>query len=96
MRHLTKRIGQCKKIDQIGFELLHHPPYSKDLAPSDYYRFPQLKKYLKGTKFASDNDVIQTTEAWFEDQSSEFYLRGLNMLEYRCNKCIDMKGDYVE
>ena len=66
-----------QKFDQIGFELLHHPPYSGDLAPSDYHIFPQLKKYLKGTKFASDNDVIQATEAWFEDQSSKFYLRGL-------------------
>ena len=50
-----------QKFDQIGFELLHHPPYSPDLAPSDYHL--QLKKYLKGTKFASDNEVIQATEA---------------------------------
>ena len=64
-----------QKFDQIGFELLHHPPYSQDLAPLDYQLFPQLKEYLKGKKLVSDNDVIQATEAWFEDQSSEFYLR---------------------
>jgi hypothetical protein len=27
---------------------LDHPPYSPDLAPSDYHQFPGLKKQLKG------------------------------------------------
>ena len=46
-------------------ELLHHPPYSQVLAPS--HLIPRLKKYLKGTKFASVNEVVQATEAWFEE-----------------------------
>ena len=28
----------------LRYELLHHLPYSPDLAPSDYYLFPVLKK----------------------------------------------------
>lgn len=35
-------------IHDLGFKTLDHPPYSPDLAPSDYYLFPQLKKNLKG------------------------------------------------
>jgi histone-lysine N-methyltransferase SETMAR len=85
-----------QKLGEIGFELLPHPPYSPDLAPSDYYLFPQLKKFLKGTKFDSNTEVEQTAEAWFRGQTSEFYLDGLKKLEHRCNKCIVMKGDYVE
>ena len=27
---------------KCGFELLQHPPYSPDLAPSDFYLFPKL------------------------------------------------------
>ncbi|XP_048483622.1 histone-lysine N-methyltransferase SETMAR-like [Plutella xylostella] len=30
-----------------GYESLIHPPYSPDLAPSDYYLFPKLKKELR-------------------------------------------------
>ena len=32
------------EIHNCGFELLPHPPYSPDLAPSDFHLFPNLKK----------------------------------------------------
>ena len=31
--------------------ILHHPPYSPDLAPADYFLFPKLKFSLKGRHF---------------------------------------------
>jgi histone-lysine N-methyltransferase SETMAR len=31
-------------IQKLNFELLPHPPYSPDLAPSDYHLFCSLKK----------------------------------------------------
>jgi len=40
-----------KKLAYLGFQCLHHPPYSPDLAPSDYHLFPGLKKQLKVTIF---------------------------------------------
>ena len=36
------------KLAYLGFIFLDHPPYSPDLAPSDYHLFPGLKKQLKG------------------------------------------------
>jgi histone-lysine N-methyltransferase SETMAR len=85
-----------QKIKDLGFELLDHPAYSPDLAPSDYYLFPALKKHLKGTRFASDQEVIGAAEIWFADQPKEFFLRGFQKLEERCNKCVQLRGDYVE
>jgi len=32
---------------ECGYELLPHPPYSPDLAPSDFYLFPLLKEHLR-------------------------------------------------
>jgi len=32
-----------KKLAYLGFQSLDHPPYSPDLAPSDYHLFPGLK-----------------------------------------------------
>ena len=46
-------------ISTAGFELLDHPPYSPDLAPSDYRLFPKLKEHLRGKKFSFDNEVMQ-------------------------------------
>jgi len=33
-----------KKLAYLGFQFLHHLPYSPYLTPSDYYLFPGLKK----------------------------------------------------
>ena len=32
------------KLAYLGFQCLDHPPYSPDLAPSDYHLFPGIKK----------------------------------------------------
>jgi len=36
-----------KKLAYLGFQCLDHPPYSPDLATSEYNLFPGLKKQLK-------------------------------------------------
>ena len=44
-------LGTQKKLAYLGFQYLDHPPYSLDLALSDYHLFPGLKKQLKGRHF---------------------------------------------
>jgi hypothetical protein len=39
------------------YELLEHPPYSPDLAPSDFCLFPKLKLFLAGRHFSSNQEV---------------------------------------
>lgn len=70
-----KSLIAMQKINEVGFELIDHPPYSPDLAPSDYYLFPKLKKNLKGKKFSSNEAVIRAVEEWFADQNKEFFLK---------------------
>jgi len=40
-----------KKLAYLGFQYLDHPPYSPDLAPSDYRLFPGLKKTIESSRF---------------------------------------------
>ena len=80
----------------LGFTCVPHPPYSPDLAPSDYHLFPHLKKHLKGKHFPSDEALIAEVEGWFTQQDKTFYLQGLEMLQHRCEKCIELRGEYVE
>jgi len=49
-----RALASQKKLAYLGFQFLDHPPYSPDLAPSDYHPFPGLKKQLKGRHFSSD------------------------------------------
>jgi hypothetical protein len=37
--------------------VLHHPPYSPDLSPYDYFLFPKLKLPLKGRLFEDVQDI---------------------------------------
>ena len=60
-------------IRNDGFELLQHPPYSPDLATSDSYLFSKLKEFVKGCKFADDNDVISIANGWLEKQVKQFF-----------------------
>jgi len=74
----------------------YHPPYSPDLAPSDYHLFPGLKKKWKFRHFSSDAEVIAAAETWLDGQLPEFVLSGLQKLEQRGQKYIELPGEYVE
>ena len=77
-------------------ELFSHPPYSPDLAPSDYYLFADLKRMLQGKRFGFNEEVIAETQAYFEAKDKSFYKKGMEMLEKRWNECITFEGDYVD
>ncbi len=42
-------------LQDLGITPLNHPPYSPDLAPSDYYMFRHMKKHLSGQTFNTRN-----------------------------------------
>jgi len=85
-----------KNLAYLGFQCLDHPPYSPDLAPSDYNLFPGLKKQMKGRHFSSEAEAIAAAESWLDLQQSEFFLSGLQKLEQRAKKCTELRGEYVE
>ena len=89
------RVAQAAYCE-CKFEQLNHPPYSPDLAPSDYYLFQNLKSHLRGTRFWEDDELKAATEAWFEDQIDDFYFKGIDCLKEKWAKCIEVKGDYIE
>jgi len=91
-----RALATQKKLAYLGFQCLYHPPYSLDLAPSDYQLFTGLKKQLKGHHFSSDVEVTTAAETWLDGQHSEFFLSGLPKLELQAKKCIELRGEYVE
>ena len=73
-------------LADLGFEIMSLPPYSADLAPSDYILFPKLKSFLKGKRFACDYNVISAVNRYFEEQNKTFYKSGIEMLFQRYDK----------
>ena len=83
-------------MKECGFKKIEHPPYSPDLAPSDYYLFSKLKKYLRGRKFDDDEEDKAAVMEHFADKEPGYFLKGKGLLVHRCEKCVEIKGDYVE
>ena len=68
-----KSLATMDKLNELTFELLPHPPYSPDMAPSEYYLFADLKKMLQEKRFYSNEEVIAETNACFENKDKSFY-----------------------
>ena len=60
-------LEKCETIN-CDYDVPQDPPYSSDLAPSDYWLFGNLKKMLQGKRFGSNEEVISETETYFESK----------------------------
>jgi histone-lysine N-methyltransferase SETMAR len=84
------------KLRDLLYELLEHPPFSPDLAPSGFFLFPKLKLFLAGQCFSSNQEANAAVEGYFADLMRNHYRDGIMALVHCWNKCIRLKGDYVE
>jgi histone-lysine N-methyltransferase SETMAR len=62
-------------LRKLKWNLLTHPPYSPDLAPSDFYLFGRLKSDLQGMRFADNDAVIQTVRSGYAANHKTFLKR---------------------
>ena len=71
------RVHTCKiamdAVERNGYELITHPACSPDLAPSDYFLFPNLKKDIRGRHFRSNEEVVAAVEEWVRDKDPGFF-----------------------
>ena len=58
-------------------ELLEHPPYFPDLVPSDYYLFRNLKQFLRGNRFLSNEEAITAVDWYFAELPESHYRDGI-------------------
>ena len=49
-------------VHDCSFTLLHHAPYSPDLAPSNFILLPNMKKHLAKRHYRSEKEVIAAVE----------------------------------
>ena len=94
------RVHTCKvamdAVERNGYELIPHPAYSSDLAPSDFFLFLNLKKDIRGLHFWSDEEVVTAVEECVSGKDPDFFSSVLMALEHRWSKCITLEGNYIE
>ena len=55
--HVAKVVK--KYLETLKWEILPHPPYSPDVAPSDFHLFRSMAQGLADQHFSSNEEVIQ-------------------------------------
>lgn len=84
-----------KTLPELGMRALAHPPYSPDLAPSDFYLFPVLKNFLRGKNFATEEELKSAVASFLQSKPSEFYKRGVDKLREQCEAVVKSGGEYL-
>jgi hypothetical protein len=55
-----------------------------------------LLEHLSAEHFPDDEAVESEVTAWFRQQPKEIYAAGFQGLVKRWDKCLNVRGDYVE
>jgi histone-lysine N-methyltransferase SETMAR len=76
-----KNVLAMGKLRDLHYELLEHPPYSPDVAPSDFCLFPKLKLFLAGQHFFLNQEAIAAVWGYFTDLTKNHYRDGIMALE---------------
>jgi histone-lysine N-methyltransferase SETMAR len=92
--HVAKKT--TKKITELGWELLDHPPYSPDLSPSDFHLFRSLEHFLSKNEFQNIVHLRRGLTTFFASKNREFWNRGIDLLPERWQKAVDSSGEYFD
>lgn len=85
-----------EELTKLQWTVLPQPPYSPDLAPSDFHLFGPMKDALRGKHYGDDGDVIDAARRWLRHRPVEWYHAGIQALPLRWRKAVALNGDYVE
>jgi len=76
--------------------VFEHPIYSSDLAPSDFFLFPKIKKILKGRHFDDIDDIRSNTTTTLKTIPQNQFQNCFEMWTRRWHMCVGSQGDYFE
>lgn len=92
--HVEKSVK--KYLENSDWEILAHPPYSPDLAPSDYHLFRSMQNALTGVRFTSAEGIKNWLDTFLASKNEQFFWHGIHSLPERWEKVIASDGQYFQ
>ena len=83
-------------LETFKWQVLPHPPYSPDIASSDYYLFRSMTHGLADQKFRSYEDIEKWLDSWIASKDEHFCRNGIRALPERWAKVVANDGQYFE
>lgn len=84
-----------EKVEDFGWDRLDQPPYSPDIAPSDYYLFRSMQMDLSEIRFRNVEEVRKWVDDWIAKKDEDFFKRGIHKLPQRWLEVIANDGEYI-
>jgi histone-lysine N-methyltransferase SETMAR len=69
--HTAARTNALIKL--FNWEIFDHPPYTPDLAPSDYNLFTKMKIWLATQHFHSNEELMDGVSNWLHNLAASFF-----------------------
>ena len=85
-----------KEIELSTFQRAPHPPYSPDLAPSDFYLFGTIKGKLRGQSFQTREALYEAINEKINEISPSERMRVFDEWKERCQWVYEHKGLYFQ
>jgi hypothetical protein len=76
--------------------MLEHPPYSPDLAPSDFFLFTKIKEILKRRHFDYTKNIKSNMTAALKAIPQHQFQNCLEGRSRRLYRCTASQGEYFE
>ena len=83
------------KLEELSLDRTPHPPYSPDLAPSDFWLFGLLKGRLEGQEFTHRAELEAAILAELSNISKPEFEAVYENWIHRLKTCIESQGEYV-
>jgi histone-lysine N-methyltransferase SETMAR len=90
--HVAKKVKS--QLASFGWTVLSHPPYSPDLAPSDYHLFSAMQNTFKDIMFDNRDEVEIVIKKFIKDHKAPFWREGIEKLPERWRKVVNANGEY--
>ncbi|UYV82650.1 hypothetical protein LAZ67_22000380 [Cordylochernes scorpioides] len=71
------------------------PPYSPDLAPTDYHLYRSMSNHMRGTTFNNEENLKTWLNNFFYTRPGEFWRNGINKLVERWEEVVNNNGEYI-
>ena len=82
-------------LQELEWEVLQHPKYSSDLAPTDYYFFCSLSNHMRGVTFDNEEDFKNWLNKFFDTRPRNFWRNGIDKLVERWEEVVNSNGEYI-
>ena len=83
-------------LTKVGIKTVPHSSYSPDLAPCDFWLFPNLKEKLRGCRYETIEEMKEAVTKVFDTLTQEDFHGAFQKLLEQHNKFITAGGDYFQ